>query len=221
MSTASFSTPLSPATANATATAAGVGLGYGIAIAVGILVLVSTIMLASYLCVRVKGRSTRHHHHHSNSGSSNTTTTTTTTATAAPTTLTLGLDRPTIESFPKFLFGSQVNLQRPITGPCPICLSEYKPGDAIRCVPECDHCFHAGCVDEWLQVSASCPLCRSSPVPSAASTPLATPLSELIPLAVHARWWFGGLLSLSSLSWLALLGGHAVVAALNTFLIAS
>ncbi|KAH7654871.1 Zinc finger RING/FYVE/PHD-type protein [Dioscorea alata] len=189
MSTASFSTPLSPATANATATAAGVGLGYGIAIAVGILVLVSTIMLASYLCVRVKGRSTghHHHHHHSTSGSSNTTTTTTTTAATAPTTLTLGLDRPTIESFPKFHFGSQVNLQRPITGPCPICLSEYKPGDAIRCVPECDHCFHAGCVDEWLQVSASCPLCRSSPVPSAASTPLATPLSELIPLAVHAR----------------------------------
>ncbi|KAM0951030.1 putative chromatin regulator PHD family [Dioscorea sansibarensis] len=192
MSTASFSSPLPPATANATATAAGVGLGYGIAIAVGILVLVSTIMLASYLCVRVKGRSTGHHHHHhqhqhhhSTGGSSNSNTTTT--AATATTTLNLGLDRPTIESFPKFLFGSQVNLQRPITGPCPICLSEYKPGEAIRCVPECDHCFHAGCVDEWLQVSASCPLCRSSPVPSAASTPLATPLSELIPLAVHAR----------------------------------
>ncbi|KAJ0976117.1 hypothetical protein J5N97_018082 [Dioscorea zingiberensis] len=189
MSAASFSSPIPQATATATATTTGVGLGYGIAIAVGILVLVSTIMLASYLCVRVKGRAigNHHHHHHHRRHTTAAAAAVDSASATTPTTLTLGLDRPTIDSFPEFLFGSNVTLPRPITEPCPICLSEYKTGEAIRRVPDCEHCFHSACVDVWLQVSASCPLCRSSPVPSAASTPLATPLSELIPLAVHAR----------------------------------
>ncbi|KDO46573.1 hypothetical protein CISIN_1g035703mg [Citrus sinensis] len=63
-------------------------------------------------------------------------------------------------------------------GPCSICLCDYKPKDSVRCIPDCHHCFHADCVDEWLRMSATCPLCRSSP---------ATPLAEVVPLASHAR----------------------------------
>ncbi|KAG1365488.1 putative RING-H2 finger protein ATL69 [Cocos nucifera] len=168
-------------------TSAGVGLGYGIAIAVGLLVLVSTIMLASYVCVRVKGN---------NSSPSSTavapSSTTVSTASIAggspsdvATFVVVGLDRPTIEAYyPKFVYKAEMAAP---PGPCPICLAEYEGGEALRRVPECGHCFHAACVDEWLRVSATCPLCRSSPVPSPAATPVATPLSELIPLAVHAR----------------------------------
>ncbi|XP_010247223.1 PREDICTED: putative RING-H2 finger protein ATL69 [Nelumbo nucifera] len=173
----------------------GVGVGYGIAIAVGILVLISTIMLASYVCVRVKagnlsgdggsgnrnsdssgaggGGATNHHHHHMATGHSPV--------------LVVGLDKPIIDSYPKLILGESRRLPKPNDGSCAICLSEYRPKETIRCIPDCQHCFHAGCVDEWLQMSATCPLCRSSPVPSAGSTPAATPLSELVPLAFYSR----------------------------------
>ena len=52
-------------------------------------------------------------------------------------------------------------------GPCAIC-------------PGCRHRFHARCAERWLRVSATCPVCRDSPV--------ATPFAEAaVPLAAHAR----------------------------------
>lgn len=186
MSANSLSSPLP------SSTSAGVGLGYGIAIAVGLLVLVSTIMLASYVCVRVKGNSSSLRStaaaapSSADVGASSVAEGTTSAAAAADAAfVVVGLDRPTIEAYyPKFFY--KPGMAAP-PGPCPICLAEYEGGEALRRVPECGHCFHAACVDEWLRVSATCPLCRSSPVPSPTATPVATPLSELIPLAVHAR----------------------------------
>lgn len=161
--------------------AGSVGLGYGIAIAVGILVLVSTIMLASYACVRAKGGA-RDRRRSSNTSSSGA-------AASRPepeaARVVGGLDAPMIESYPKFIFpgsGHAVGGQQG-GGMCSICLGEYAAGEVVRQMPDCKHCFHAGCVDEWLRMSATCPMCRQSPGPS----PVATPLSELIPLAVHAR----------------------------------
>ncbi|KAL7204762.1 hypothetical protein ACSBR2_017799 [Camellia fascicularis] len=189
-------------TADPPESATGVGLGYGIAIAVSLLVLVSTIMLASYACVRVKSgaiRSGRSRHNGNDRGEPHhhtititTTTTTTTTLTSLPGEATniiraevLGLEKPMIESYyPKTVLGESKRLPRPDEGPCCcICLSEYKPKDAIRWVPECNHCFHAHCIDEWLRMSATCPICRNSPAPS----PTPTPLSELVPLASRPR----------------------------------
>jgi len=43
---------------------------------------------------------------------------------------------------------------------CSICLCEYESGDDIRKMPTCDHHFHAACIDEWLLLNASCPVCR-------------------------------------------------------------
>ncbi|KAG5626447.1 hypothetical protein H5410_011665 [Solanum commersonii] len=77
----------------------------------------------------------------------------------------LGLDRPVIESFPKVVLGESKRLPSSFsdTNTCAICLCEYCVKDSVRCIPECNHCFHADCVDEWLQKSGSCPICRSSP----------------------------------------------------------
>ncbi|KAL7234702.1 hypothetical protein ACSBR1_018201 [Camellia fascicularis] len=184
-------------TADPPESATGVGLGYGIAIAVSLLVLVSTIMLASYACVRVKSgaiRSGRSRHNGNDRGEPHhhtITITTTTTLTSLPGEATniiraevLGLEKPMIESYyPKTVLGESKRLPRPDEGPCCcICLSEYKPKDAIRWVPECNHCFHAHCIDEWLRMSATCPICRNSPAPS----PTPTPLSELR-LVIHLR----------------------------------
>ncbi|CAL5201383.1 unnamed protein product [Lathyrus oleraceus] len=163
-------------------TTAGVGLGYGIAIAVSILVLISTIMLASYICVRLKSQGRRNSFHLNRenvtinqnyiNGSG-----------FQPEPFILGLEKPVIDSYPKMILGESLRLPKRNEGPCSICLNDYLPKETIRCVPDCQHCFHAECVDEWLRVSATCPLCRNSPAPS----PVATPLSELVPLAFHAR----------------------------------
>ncbi|KAJ3681075.1 hypothetical protein LUZ60_015564 [Juncus effusus] len=164
--------PISPSTA-------GVGLGYGIAIAVGLLVLISTILLASYLCVKSKSILPSSNSsplpppiHQTNSTS--------------PQHFIVGLDLQTIDAFyPKFVYREEEkeNGKDDFSGPCPICLGEYEGGDVLRRGPDCGHCFHVKCVDEWLRLSATCPLCRSSPVPSPIATPIATPLAELIPLA--------------------------------------
>ncbi|XP_023546361.1 putative RING-H2 finger protein ATL69 [Cucurbita pepo subsp. pepo] len=163
----------SSAAAAASPAHAGVGLGYGIAIAVSILVFISTIMLVSYACIRAK--STRPRPRPS--------------APLPPpaadnvVVLMVGLDGSIIESYPKLVLGESRRLPAPNHGPCSICLSDYQPYDSVRCIPDCRHCFHSACVDEWLRMSATCPLCRNSPAP----TPVATPLSEFAPLASNAR----------------------------------
>ncbi|KAL2902779.1 putative RING-H2 finger protein ATL69 [Bienertia sinuspersici] len=85
-----------------------------------------------------------------------------------PIVLTLGLDEPTIESYPKTVLGESKRLPKPSDNTCPICLSEYQPKETLRTIPECKHYFHADCVDEWLRINATCPLCRNSPQPSSA-----------------------------------------------------
>ncbi|KAH9313538.1 hypothetical protein KI387_022165, partial [Taxus chinensis] len=132
-----------------------VGLGYGIAIAVGILVLVSIIMLASYVCVsRVQGIQQAHN-----------------TAPILPSLNIVinciegggNLDQSTaIDSFSR-----RHKLPHSQDTCCSICLAEYKFGENLRLLPDCGHCFHAGCIDAWLRLNPSCPVCRTaSPLPS-------------------------------------------------------
>ncbi|XP_022764688.1 putative RING-H2 finger protein ATL69 [Durio zibethinus] len=182
-------------TADPPASTTGVGLGYGIAIAVSILVLISTIMLASYACVRVKASGSNRSSHSSSSRNTNNNSNINqelshrpiTESLMDPSTVVLGLDEPIIESYPKIVLGESRRLPRPNNGTCSICLSDYQPKDSVRCIPDCHHCFHVDCIDEWLRTSATCPLCRNSPAPSPVPTPSSTPLSELVSLAVHGR----------------------------------
>ncbi|ESQ43903.1 hypothetical protein EUTSA_v10006034mg [Eutrema salsugineum] len=78
-----------------------------------------------------------------------------------------GLDESTIESYKKVELGESRRLP---TGSndvvCSICLSEYATKETVRCLPECEHCFHTGCIDAWLKLHSSCPVCRSNPSPS-------------------------------------------------------
>ncbi|PIN07149.1 hypothetical protein CDL12_20289 [Handroanthus impetiginosus] len=85
-----------------------------------------------------------------------------------PTTTTTvsGLDGPTIESYPKTILGESRRLPKPEDIMCSICLSEYMPKETLRSIPECNHWFHAECIDEWLRLNSSCPICRNSPMSS-------------------------------------------------------
>ena len=45
---------------------------------------------------------------------------------------------------------------------CAICINNFKVGDKI-CYSrnkQCSHCFHYGCISEWLMKNNECPLCR-------------------------------------------------------------
>ncbi|ONI07425.1 hypothetical protein PRUPE_5G119700 [Prunus persica] len=78
-----------------------------------------------------------------------------------PSTVVTGLYASTIESYPKTQLGESWELPKPNDNSCPICLSEYKSKETLRTIPECNHYFHANCVDEWLRMKATCPLCRN------------------------------------------------------------
>lgn len=93
-----------------------------------------------------------------------------------------GIDDATLVNFPK-LFFSEAKLHRKdttaLSSSCSICLGDYKETEMLRLLPECGHFFHLKCVDPWLMLKLTCPLCRATPV----FTPLATPLAEVAPLA--------------------------------------
>ena len=43
---------------------------------------------------------------------------------------------------------------------CPICLEPFGGDDGVRVVPACGHLYHAPCIDRWLDMRNSCPVCR-------------------------------------------------------------
>ncbi|XP_074304392.1 RING-H2 finger protein ATL70-like [Silene latifolia] len=90
----------------------------------------------------------------------------------------IGLDEATLNSFPKLMY-SQARAHK-LDGvefgqggsTCSICLGEYKESDFLRLLPDCGHLFHIKCVDPWLRLNPTCPMCRTSPIPSPLPTPL-------------------------------------------------
>lgn len=49
----------------------------------------------------------------------------------------------------------------PEAAKCMVCLCQYEMGEDVRTLP-CFHRFHVSCVDEWLNRSVLCPLCKTS-----------------------------------------------------------
>lgn len=152
------------------------GFGYGIGVSLGILILITTILLASYYCTRT--------------GPSSTAVIPQTVNRSLPphqaddesvVVVEIGLDQETITSYPKLLY-SEAKLWKndsSASSCCSICLADYKNSDVLRILPDCGHLFHLKCVDPWLRLHPTCPVCRTSPIP----TPLSTPLAEQVPLA--------------------------------------
>lgn len=44
---------------------------------------------------------------------------------------------------------------------CGVCLEDLADGDEVTLLQPCMHCFHAGCGSRWIQLRATCPLCRA------------------------------------------------------------
>ncbi|CAK9183900.1 unnamed protein product, partial [Ilex paraguariensis] len=88
-----------------------------------------------------------------------------------------GLDEATILTYPKLLY-SEAKLHKGFadTSGCSICLADYVDANMLRQLPDCGHLFHPACIDPWLRLHPTCPICRNSPVP----TPLATPFAVVV-----------------------------------------
>ncbi|XP_047963922.1 RING-H2 finger protein ATL70-like [Salvia hispanica] len=146
------------------------GFGYGIGVSVGILLLITTITLASYYCTRNTSTppamllpQAQRHDPVALAGEG-------------------GLDEATLTAYPKLLYSKVKKHKDSSTAACcSICLADYKPSDMLRALPDCGHYFHLRCVNPWLRLHPTCPLCRTSPLP----TPLSTPLAEVVPLATR------------------------------------
>uniref|UniRef100_A0A0E0MAD7 RING-type E3 ubiquitin transferase n=1 Tax=Oryza punctata TaxID=4537 RepID=A0A0E0MAD7_ORYPU len=52
----------------------------------------------------------------------------------------------------------------PLVEDCPVCLEAFADDDGVKVVPACGHVFHAACIDQWLAVRNSCPVCRCAVV---------------------------------------------------------
>lgn len=90
----------------------------------------------------------------------------------------LGLDEAALRRFPKLLYSqAKLNKGDSASSCCSICLADYRDTDLLRLLPDCGHLFHRKCVDPWLRLHPTCPVCRNSPMP--------TPLAEVAPLAVR------------------------------------
>ncbi|KZV37405.1 hypothetical protein F511_01273 [Dorcoceras hygrometricum] len=166
-----------------------IGLGYAIAIALGFLVLFSTILLATYICYRAAASRRRIREHRSPNSAD-----LTENSVYLPRIIfvaeedesdsqnvIVGLEQAVINSYPKYVF-SRRNGNVGNDTICSICLCDYREAEMLRMLPDCKHSFHVTCVDAWLKLNASCPVCRNSPLP----TPLSTPLQEVVPLSQYS-----------------------------------
>ncbi|CAM0905386.1 unnamed protein product [Alopecurus aequalis] len=156
------------------------GFGYGISVSIGILLIISTIAFAVYFCARTSTpvaaaaiaagafpapappRRSRRHGEDVELG---------------------GIDEATLDTYPAVMY-REARKQRQVAGEeaecCAVCLERYGDSDVVRVLPDCGHLFHRECVDHWLRQRPTCPVCRTSPLPS----PMPTPLAEVTPLAL-------------------------------------
>ncbi|XP_057760096.1 RING-H2 finger protein ATL70-like [Arachis stenosperma] len=133
------------------------GYVYGIGIYIGIVFFITTITLTFYFC-------TRHHQQRLPPAAPN----------RRQNALEVGIDEESLVSYPKLLYSEAKKLKKndSTCACCSICLADYKGSDMLRVLPDCGHQFHIKCIDPWLRLHPTCPLCRTSPVPTPLSTPL-------------------------------------------------
>lgn len=64
--------------------------------------------------------------------------------------------KASVENMPRVVIGED---KENGGGSCAICLEEWSKGDVAAEMP-CKHKFHSKCVEEWLGMHATCPMCR-------------------------------------------------------------
>ncbi|KAJ4788900.1 hypothetical protein LUZ62_040146 [Rhynchospora pubera] len=81
----------------------------------------------------------------------------------------LGLSSEEISLLPKYVYqpsGQDDHEYEPSSSAldCAVCINELVQEEMVRVLPTCNHFFHVECIDRWLLVHSSCPLCRAQPM---------------------------------------------------------
>lgn len=75
-----------------------------------------------------------------------------------------GLNPSVISSLPSFVY-KQVDYHIDHTIECSVCISSLEDEEIARILPNCNHTFHAECIDMWLVTHSTCPICRMEAEP--------------------------------------------------------
>lgn len=75
---------------------------------------------------------------------------------------TTGLSSSAIASLPVFTHGVNGERDLGVTIDCVVCFSTVEEGERVKVLPNCRHSFHVACIDIWLRLHSTCPLCRGS-----------------------------------------------------------
>ncbi|KAL1546104.1 inositol 3-kinase [Salvia divinorum] len=114
------------------------GSGYTLGLCIGLSIVLLVVTYVSYTCKHARDEAT--HNHQSM--------------------VMNGLDESTLSSYPQITYSDAK-----AGDTCSVCLADYATGDLLRLLPDCGHLFHLTCVDPWLLLHSSCPICRYSPSP--------------------------------------------------------
>lgn len=71
-----------------------------------------------------------------------------------------GASKKEINRLPTERFAADEFAEKGYDGQCAICIAEFEHLEVIR-VLRCKHVFHKECVDEWLSLNGTCPICRA------------------------------------------------------------
>ncbi|KAI3994865.1 hypothetical protein MKX01_037416 [Papaver californicum] len=75
-----------------------------------------------------------------------------------------GLNPSVISSLPSFVY-KQVDYHTDHTIECSVCISLLEDEEIARILRNCNHTFHAECIDMWLITHSTCPICRMEAEP--------------------------------------------------------
>ncbi|KAL2332737.1 hypothetical protein Fmac_013950 [Flemingia macrophylla] len=74
------------------------------------------------------------------------------------------LSRKIVEKCPIFVYAKLLEMMNLVnnmtTEECAVCLEEFEDNDTVRMLPQCKHFFHWHCINSWLPLSLTCPICR-------------------------------------------------------------
>ncbi|WCJ41639.1 RING/U-box superfamily protein [Euphorbia peplus] len=67
-----------------------------------------------------------------------------------------GIDPEVIRALPVYSYYRGEEIE------CAICLGEFEEKENVRMIPYCRHVFHLECIETWLKMHVTCPVCRGT-----------------------------------------------------------